>query len=70
VTDGRVRNTGLVVRTRNSGENEANFLARRKFVETQFAKSNSPKNENEFADKNVSRGQMGDQIVAIHAVFC
>jgi hypothetical protein len=29
VTDGRVRNTALVVRTRNFGENEANFLARR-----------------------------------------
>jgi hypothetical protein len=33
-------------------------------------KANSPKNENGFADKNVSRGQMRDQIVAIRAVFC
>jgi hypothetical protein len=56
--------------SQNSGENEANFFARLKFVETQFAESNSLKNENEFADQNVSHGQMRDQIVAIRAVFC
>jgi hypothetical protein len=71
VTDGRVRNTGLVVRTRNSGENEANFLARRKFVETQSLKAIRRKMKmNLLTNKNVSRGQMGDQIVAIRAVFC
>jgi len=53
VTDARVRNTGVLVRTRNSGENEAIFfhrLIRRK--------NNLPKNES--ADENVSRGQMRD----------
>jgi hypothetical protein len=45
-------------------------LEQRNFVEPEFANSNSLKNENEFADKNVSRGQMRDQIVAIRAAFC
>jgi hypothetical protein len=58
-----VRNAGdALVRTGNSGENEANF----------FSSPNSPKTnflKNESADKNVSRGQMRDQIVAIRDAF-
>jgi hypothetical protein len=37
VTDGRVRNTGVLVRTRNSGENEANSFALLNFSENHFA---------------------------------
>jgi hypothetical protein len=52
----------FLVRTGNSGENEADFFSspiRRKPI---FLK-------NESADKNVSRGQMRDQIVAIRDAF-
>jgi hypothetical protein len=57
VTDGRVRDTGVLVRTRNSGENEANFFHRQIRRKNNFLK-------NESADANVSRGQMRDKIVA------
>jgi hypothetical protein len=53
----------VLVRTRNSGENEANFSHRRI-----RRKNNLPKNL--FVDANVSRGQMGDKIVAIRDEFC
>jgi hypothetical protein len=62
VIDQRVRSTGVLVRTRNSGENEADFFRRQI-----RRKSNLLKNES--IDKNVLHGQMRDEIVAIPDAF-
>jgi hypothetical protein len=76
VTDGCVRSASscpsqaILVRTRNSGENEADFLSSSNSPKNQFAEKCTCREQDASAYINVSRGQIGDKVVAIGEAFC
>jgi len=60
----------VILKSENSGENEASFSARRISRKSICHQAEIGLLKNPSVDENVSRGQMRDQIVAIVDTFC